>query len=197
VRFDQRTLPALLYWQGSWPLIQQDTFVALAGAPDHLSVFFLYCDPHGLTQVWFETTSGVPVQVEDASGPCATRATKSAAAVALPATRLQPGPLVPGFTVMGADIEYDGHAEGRLLLDGEPWQLRPFNLLDCSTGCGDPGAYELHSLLWNPGRQRACFGILYLDTPPSGQVSVDLGLCLPDLTTLSQRFAATYTHPAG
>src|SRR5439155_4137103 len=76
---------------------------------------------------------------------------------------------------------------------GAPMTVLAFNDVDCST-CGTPGWLELHSLLWDPSKQRACFGIFYL-REPGKPVLLEYALTLPDLSDPAglTKFDATYS----
>jgi hypothetical protein len=66
-------------------------------------------------------------------------------------------------------------------IGGVPWTVSPFALVDCSTGCGTPGWYELHSIYWNAAGTSTCFGIFYLVEGSPSSVALDYSICLPGL----------------
>jgi hypothetical protein len=59
--------------------------------------------------------------------------------------------------------------------------LIPFESVDCSA-CGGAGWWELHSLLYDPDRQRACFGIFYMAPGATDRVDLTYSITLPDLS---------------
>jgi hypothetical protein len=191
------SIPAVAYDQipfGSYTLYQ-----TLAIDTDRWVIAWAYCNGGTLESVYVESTNGLAGASESATGTCtATTAAITDAAVQFPASDVPPFALVPGFTVQGADINYDGEHAGAMVLDGSTWDFYPFTTVDCSTGCGTPGWYELHSLLWDPSTERACFGIYYLILNDADQVRLDYVICLPDLSDPAgpgENFVATYTHP--
>ena len=66
-------------------------------------------------------------------------------------------------------------------LAGRSWQVYPFDLIDCSTTCGSPGWYELHSIYWDTNSTETCFGIFYLESNSPSAVPLDYSICLPNL----------------
>jgi len=74
--------------------------------------------------------------------------------------------------------------------------LLPFESVDCRSCPGaDGGWWELHALLYDPGRKLACFGVFYMLQP--GQVELHYSISLPDLsdTGSGASFTATWTTP--
>ena len=64
----------------------------------------------------------------------------------------------------------------------------PFYTDDCRTGCGTPGWYELHTVVWNQVSQKVGFQVVYLDH--TGVYVSGAGIELPDgLLTASGHFA--------
>lgn len=197
VRLDGEEIPVVVYLEFYWEYAGILTYTLLGVQEDRLSTFWAYCDNEGnLTQIWYETSDGTPVAYTDASGACANRAEPSASLVEFPPLDLPIPKLLDGFSIEGSDLTWNGEEPGLMDLAGEAWLLYPYNLVDCTEICGDPGAWELHSLLWNPATLEACFGIVYLWEPPEEMVSLDLGLCLPSLDTPGGVFDATYSAPS-
>ena len=56
----------------------------------------------------------------------------------------------------------------------------PFFTDDCRTGCGTPGWYELHAIVWNQAQQKVGFQVVYLDA--TGVSLGGNGIELPDGT---------------
>lgn len=196
VTFDGRRIPILVYYQYYWDVAQSLTFTILGIEEDRLSTFWAYCDTSGdLSQLWYETSDGVEVTYENAQGKCTTSDEPYGAVINLPALQVPEPTLVDGFTLSGTHLAWDGTTPAELDLSGEPWMAYPYNLVDCTEICGDPGAWELHSLLWNPATSELCFGIFDLWTPSDGSVYLSLTLCLPDLVSRDTNFTADYTAP--
>jgi hypothetical protein len=107
--------------------------------------------------------------------------------------------LVQGFAMQSPQLSFDGSGAGVMELGSGSYSVYPFNAVDCSTGCGTPGWYELHSVLWDPTTADACFGIYYLfvESPPV-DVQLDYVLCLPTLedpTAGGVSLSAMYSYP--
>jgi hypothetical protein len=191
------SLPAVAYEQipfGAYTLYQM-----LAVAPDHWVIAWAYCNGGVLDSVYIESTNGIAGEQLNATGTCsATSGPVTNASVDFPAMDLPPPTLVSGFTVTGTDLTYDGAHTGRMVIGQDNWGFFPFTTVDCSTACGTPGWYELHSILWDQATQRACFGIYYLVLDNTDQVMLDYVICLPNLTDpvgAGAKFTATYTYP--
>ncbi len=68
----------------------------------------------------------------------------------------------------------EGSQNGRIaFFAGEAIAL-PFHTVDCRAGCGTPGWYELHTIVWNQARQEVGFEIIYLNE--DGSVSTFNGI---------------------
>jgi hypothetical protein len=173
--------PVVVYQQIPWSNFTQTLYQALAVLPDHWAVIWFYCMGNRLTNIEYEDTRGAPIAVYDATGSCTSTMAPIDAAVSVPSSAPALGPLVKGFRVSGTTLTYDGSAPGVMTLDGRPWMLHPFNLVDCSTACGTPGWFELHALYWDPASSQTCFGILYLEMATPDSVRLEYSICLPDL----------------
>ena len=75
------------------------------------------------------------------------------------------------------------HADGTgaLTFGGRTLPLIVFGDVDCSTNCGSPGWYELHSVVWDDAQQRAIFVIVYLILGSMNDVELAYARSLPDL----------------
>jgi len=171
----------------------------VAVSADRLIAAWITCTGTRLTFVYYESTDGSASGTElPATGTCAVSATSVAEAVTLPAVTLAPPCLVPGFTITGSQLSFDGAHPGQLTYGGAAWSLYPFHEVDCSS-CATPGWYELHSLLWKEAGQSACLGILYLQQGSPASVELGYLLCLPGvdnpLGAYGYEFQATWTAP--
>ena len=86
------------------------------------------------------------------------------------------------FSVHGsapALVDLDGSQNGSVVFFGTDSITLPFHTVDCRAGCGTPGWYELHTIVWNQVRQEVGFEIIYLDDKG---VSTSDGIELPDGT---------------
>ncbi len=174
-------------------------FEIIAAQDTRLIVAFITCTGKDLTYIFYESTDGIASGKElAASGTCAILEQSTNEAVTLPAFDLAPPKLVSGFSITGAQISFDGSSVGNASVNGESFQLYPFNIVDC-TACASPGWYELHSLLWDPAGKSACLGILYLEKNAPTTVELAYDICLPSVTmplTADQLdFPASWTSP--
>lgn len=170
-------LPVLVYEEqpfGEWTLYQ-----SLAVAPDGWTVIWFYCSEGMLTDVYFETTTGLPLQYELASGTCDIVPGSSETEVSFPGTEFALIYNGEDFSIDGADIAVIGGQLGTVVLDGIEHVLAPFETVDCAD-CGGAGWFEVHAILWDPVAVRACFAIFYL-LPDADEVQMTYAMCLPDL----------------
>ena len=117
------------------------------------------------------------------------------APVSLAANTLSPVALTCGFSVQSAapppaSVDLKGSQNGTMsFFEGDSVAL-PFHTVDCRTGCGTPGWYELHTILWNQALQEVGFEIVYLDDQGVRWAN---GITLPDSTaTVTQLPGATF-----
>jgi hypothetical protein len=104
------------------------------------------------------------------------------APVSLAANTLSPVALTCGFSVHApapASIDLEGSRNGSMVFFGTDSIALPFYTDDCRTGCGTPGWYELHMIVWNQVEQQVAFTIVYLDDKG---VSATDEIVLPDNT---------------
>jgi hypothetical protein len=143
--------------------------------------FWLYCSGDGrLTKVFGEMTDRDVDVFDDVDGTCTDQGVTPMAPVSLAANTLSPVALTCGFSVHGpapTSIDLDSSQNGSLVLSGSDSIALPFHAVDCRIGCGSPGWYELHTMVWNQVEQEVGFDIIYLDDTG---VSDDNGIELPD-----------------
>lgn len=193
------TYPVAVYEQIPYSAAGDTLYQMLGAAPDKLIVAWAYCSAGALTYVYYETTEGVPVTYDSATGTCTATSGAHSATVEFPSVTLKGLPLVQGFTMTDSQLSYDGSDAGVMDLANEPYSIYPFDTVDCSSDCGSPGWYELHSVLWNAAAAQACFGIYYLfvETPPA-DIRLDYVLCLPGLNDPAPGgvlFPGSYSYP--
>jgi hypothetical protein len=164
-----------------------------------LIVAFITCTNTDLDFIYYETTDGVTSSTElAATGTCAVLENSTKEAVSLPAVSMpEPGVLFD-WSITGQNILFDGTKPGSATFVGTTFQLYPFHEVDCSA-CASPGWFELHSLFWDPAKQNACLGILYLEQAAPTNVELAYFVCLPSITNPigaeSLNFPATWTTP--
>jgi hypothetical protein len=194
-----RTMPALVYQRDNWPEIGQVLYGTVAVAPDLWTILYFYCQGSVLTQIYIEDTRGGPPLIlagGDLDGTCAESSSRQDVAVAFPASTLDLGAPATGFAASGPALTQTSATTGTMTSCEDSWTVFPFAEVDCSTACGSPGWYELHSIYWSAQEGAACFGIFYLDLDDRAHVELHFSLCLPDLRApSSSTFAATWTGP--
>ncbi len=197
IELDGHLVPAAVYQRQSFPNLY--LYQTLAVESDRIWVLWLYCSTvdQALSEVYYEATDGTLVASEVATGSCQDTNTTSTVPVKFPAVSLPEPPLLPGFTIDGADISLDGAQPGMVTLGGVSMILLVFNTVDCTKGCGTPGWTELHSLLWEPAAGAVCFAIIHLRSEDTTHVQLAWSLTLPFLTEPAGDtvLPATWTKP--
>jgi hypothetical protein len=153
--------------------------------------FFLFCSRDGrLTKIQGEMTDRSVAVLDDLDGTCTDQGVGPMRTVSLAANTLSPIALSCGFSVHGPApnaIDLEGSQDGSMLFFGTDSIALPFYTDDCRSGCGAPGVYEVHTIVWNQAQQEVGFQILYLDA--TGVYTAGNGIELPDgNSTPSQRF---------
>jgi hypothetical protein len=188
----------LVYEKQPWGKFDLVLLQGLAVREDDLAMVWFYCDGEALVAVFSESVEGLPLLDETATGICAYSDEPSIADVALPAVDLAYPELVPGYTISGADVEYDGVNPGFIRWDSSTYELLPFELVDCTETCGGTGWWELHVALLDRATARACVGVVYLMLDRPTRVAIEYAICLPDLadpTGGRANFIASWTSP--
>jgi hypothetical protein len=172
-------------------------YEAISGVPDANSTsysglgvetgtwfpFWLFCSGGRLTKIQGEMTDRDIAVLADLDGTCTDQGVGYMHPVSLAANTLSPVALSCGFSVHGPTagfIDLEGSQNGSMQFLGNDSIALPFYTDDCRTGCGTPGVYELHTIVWNQVLQEVGFQIVYLD-----ETGVSLGgngIELPDGT---------------
>ncbi|KAJ6781824.1 hypothetical protein PWT90_08770 [Aphanocladium album] len=82
----------------------------------------------------------------------------------------------------GSNLSLTHAGAGRVILDGERFELAPFAVVDCSdcqtaSGQSGDGWYETHSVMKATQSNNICLGIFYLPVHPTGQVQLGYMNC--------------------
>jgi len=173
-------MSALVYKDIPWNSYSLVLYQALAIEARSWTVLWFYCTGSSLTYIYWESPTSSRINREPMKGTCTTTSTTHTA-VSWPAGSMQAPAVVAGFSVRGAHIEIGSAAPGHADLDGKTWSLYSYALVDCSKGCGAPGWYELHSLLWDSATGETAYGIVYLITGQTHRVQLEYALELPTL----------------
>jgi hypothetical protein len=159
-------------------------YQGFAVGPSRWDVFWLYCtNGTALTSIWDEGVDGPPIFVENATGTCNGGNSTLSVPVNIGASTIaSPTPVADGYSVRGADIDLATNGTGTITLGGVAMPVVVFGTVNCETGCGTPGWFELHSVVWDAAHQRAIFVIIYLEDGAPGSVELAYARALPDLT---------------
>ena len=157
---------AFIYSRLSWPA-NSITYSGLGVENGTWFPFWLICSPDGrLTKLQGEMTDRAVAVFEDVEGTCTDQGVASMAPVSLAANTLWPIALTCGFSVHApapASIDLEGSRNGSMVFFGTDSIALPFYTDDCRSGCGTPGWYELHMIVWDQVDQQVGFEIVYLD----------------------------------
>ena len=171
---------AFLYGKEPFPATNSIVYSGLGVENGTWFPLVLYCSGDGrLTRVFGEMTDRDVIVFDDVDGTCTDQGVAPMAPVSLAANTLSPVALTCGFSVHGPSIDLEGSQNGSVTFLGTDSIALPFHTVDCRAGCGTPGWYELHTIVWNQVRQAVGFEIIYLDDKG---VSTSNGIELPDGT---------------
>jgi hypothetical protein len=176
--------PAFIYERQPWPQFSYTLYQTLAVDPTYWELGWFYCDnSNSLSYFEYEATDDDGgIHSTAPTGTCSETATSITEHPQLSASVLNLEQVVQGFTVTGTSLALSSAGAGTMTLNGASWKVFPFSLVDCSTACGTPGWYELHSIYWNAGNTQTCFGIFYLVANTPSRVQLEYSICLPDLS---------------
>jgi hypothetical protein len=175
-------IPVFVYEMIDWSAYGYVLYQALAVGPNSWKMIWFYCEGANFTDasgIEYEGTDQPTLATPNATGTCRETNSSVSETVSLPQSRLALGNLVQGFTVSGGGLEISNTAVGSMSHGAATYEVFPFAWVDCSTDCGAPGWYELHSLYWNANE--ACFGIFYLVVGDPDSVVLEYSVCLPSL----------------
>jgi hypothetical protein len=188
VAFDGRgPVPAFIYAEIPYPA-DNTTLYAGVGIDDGAWLpFWLYCSSDGhLTEVFGEMTDRDRDVFPDVDGTCVSTGALPTMTIDIPAHTLRHTALTCGFQVTApagaTPIDLLGSQPGSASFMGDSVTVLPFHGVDCRTGCGSPGWYELHAITWDQITQSVGFEIFYLDA--SG-VALENGVLLPSGNALA------------
>jgi hypothetical protein len=187
---------AFLYERTEFPAANSITYYGLGVESGTWFPFWLYCSADGrLTKVYGEMTDRDVAVFADVDGTCTDQGVGAMHPVSLVANTLSPVALSCGFSVHGPRpgyLDLESSQNGSMsFLDSDSLAL-VFNTADCRTGCGTPGWYELHTIVWNQALQEVGFVVVYLNG--SGVQLGGNGIELPDGTsTASGNLTGTWS----
>jgi len=175
---------AFIYERGEFAAANSILYAGLGVESGTWFPFWLFCSGDGrLTKFQGEMTDRNIAVLADLDGTCTDQGVAPMAPVALAANTLSPVALSCGFSVHGPapnSIDLEGSQDGSMVFLGSDSIALPFYTDDCRAGCGTPGWYELHTIVWNQTQQEVGFQVVYLDA--TGVSLGGNGLELPDGT---------------
>ena len=177
--------PAFIYSRIPFAAADAITYGGLGVEDGVWFPFWLYCTSDGrLTAIYGEMSDRDEDAFPNVDGTCSDNGVVYPTTVSLPAQTLSRVALTCGFTVSAPlpnPLGLMSSSVGSTDLFGDAASVYPFHTVDCRSGCGSPGWYEIHSIVWNPIRQVAAFGIFYLDETG---VTISNGIMLPSGETV-------------
>lgn len=181
VAFDGRgPVPAFIYAQIPYQAAETTLYAGLAIDDGAWLPFWLYCSDGRLNQIFGEMTDRDRDVFEDVDGTCVGTGTLPTMTIDLPAQTIRKVALTCGFTVDSppgsTPIHLLGSEAGSASFLGDPVTVLPFHAVDCRSGCGSPGWYELHALILDQVNNTVGFEVFYLD---GSGVTAEDGILLP------------------
>jgi hypothetical protein len=155
-------------------------FGSVVVSPDRWMIAYPYCMNDALVDVYAERVGAGGFALIPATGTCASVATTTPTDVDLPGFTIATPFAFGNASVHGAQIALD-QGVGRIAIGGVMQPAVVFDTVDCSTTCGSPGWYELHTLIWDDASQAATFVIVYLRIGMTDRVQLSYALRLPTL----------------
>lgn len=179
IRLGGEQISAFAYRLQNWDAQGQTLVQTLAVRGDALYVLWLYCSDSTLDGAYYEGTDGTPMTwVPANSGTCDLSTETRNVQVDLPAVSFAKPSADHAFEVTGGDLEIRPGKAGTFEADPRDWTVFGFETVDCTSGCGDPGWWELHAILWNEQARELCFSIFYL-FEGTRDPRVSYSMCLP------------------
>lgn len=182
VAFDGRgPAPAFLYAQIPYEAADTTLYAGLAIDDGAWLPFWLYCSDGRLTKIFGEMTDRDRDVFPEVDGTCVGTGTLPTMTIEIPAQTIRKVALTCGFTVESppgsTSIDLHGSQPGSATFLGDPVTVLPFHAVDCRSGCGSPGWYELHTLILDQVAATVGFEVFYLQDHP-GAAAED-GILLP------------------
>ncbi len=164
----------------SVPFAGYTVFGSFVVTPDRWDIAYAYCMGGALKDVYSERVGPGGFVLSAASGSCDVVQGSTPTTFDFPAFTIPTPPAFGQATVHGPAIDLDRGA-GYVALEGMMQPAVVFNTVDCATGCGTPGWYELHTLVWNDATHAATFVIIYLRLDDPTHVLLAYAMRLPTL----------------
>lgn len=195
VVIDGERLTGVIQERQAWSDFSLVLYQTLLVSEESVHVAWLYCKGDKLDWIYHESNLA-PMQNEPLQGSCVDSMTAGTTEVALSPVTFSPPEPIPGYRVDGGDqlqIYGDGQ-QSFARFSGERYRIYPFEIVDCSRDCGQPGWYEVHSFMEREGDDALGFIIFYLRN--AGQVEAHYGIVWPGFDVISGKyFTATWSTP--
>ncbi|MFT3697798.1 MAG: hypothetical protein QM831_31955 [Kofleriaceae bacterium] len=169
---------AALY--NSVPFGTYQIFGSIVVAPDRWTIAYPYCMNGSLVDLYAEQVGPGGFVLTQRTGTCSSTTASIQAQVDLPSFSIATPSPVGNATVHGAAIDLD-HGVGTIAIDNVKQPAVVFDTVDCSSTCGSPGWYELHTLIYDDTAHTATFAIVYLKIGTANSVQVSYAMRLPTL----------------
>ena len=180
VVFDERgPLQAFIYERTSFTPAASTLYLGLAVADGAWVPFVLYCSNGLLTTVFGEMTDRDVGLLYDVEGTCSDQNVGFMDPVVIPAHTLRTVAVTCGVSATAPapnQLQISGGQPGSMALRADSATVFPFHTVDCRTGCGSPGWYEIHAIVWDQSQASVSFGIFYLSATG---VTAGNGVTLP------------------
>lgn len=199
VEIDGLAFQGVVQKKQAWADFSLTLYQSLLVSQDDVRIAWFYCKNNLLTWVYHEGSRS-PMRDEPMQGSCASTPTATTASVRLPAVAFTPPAPLQGYRVDGGErIQIHDGADSKApqsfgVFDGERYRLYPFERVDCSKECGQPGWHEIHALMERERDDALGFIIIYLREP--AKIEGHYSITWPGFDVLpAQHIPAEWTTP--
>lgn len=177
------------------------TLYALMGVNSKAVVVgWVYCEGDSLVDLWLEDTLGAAgFTSSTVTGSCSASGSSKNVPFTTPAETLNVK-LPASYPTMdgGASLSLTNNGPGSVQLNGKPYDLAPFTIVDClscNASTVDGGWMEVHSVMAAKQSSNVCLGIFYLPLKHTATIALDYVNCFTE-NVGDQTFRATYNIPS-
>ncbi len=194
VTIDGEVLQGFVYEQQEWSGFSLTLYQALLVSSSSIHAVWFYCEDDTLTWIYHESNL-TDMRNQPLQGSCMLETVSTPIEVTLPEVAFEPPEVPVGYEVDGTQLQlHQDGSPGLMTFQGEDYTVYPFEIVDCSEECGQPGWYEVHSFVERRGDGALGFIIYYLREP--GKVEAHYGVIWPSFERLTLAyFDATWSVP--
>ena len=196
VVIDGKPLSGVIQERQAWSDFSLVLYQTLLVSEDSVHVAWLYCKGDKLDWIFHESNLAA-MRNEPLQGSCVDSMSPETSEVDFPQVTFTPPEPIPGYRVDGgANVQLYGDAaqQSFALFSGRRYRIYPFEIVDCSRDCGQPGWYEVHSFMEREEDDALGFIIFYLRH--AGKVEAHYGVVWPGFEVITgQYFDATWSTP--